>query len=92
MIASWLAWNDSGFRLRSEPVDDDGAWLRTAVETNTASGAIVAGIARWVHPVVTQFRSEFQTFWRARFNTKPASFAFFYIDGDVAARWACHIF
>src|ERR1035438_7297428 len=92
MFASWLAWNDSGFGWRGEPVDDDRAGLRTAIEADAAAGAVMSGILRRMHPVVTQFRGELQTFWRARLNTKTASFAFFYLAGDVAARWACHIF
>src|SRR5579864_382886 len=92
MSASWLGLSDQRFGRRRQPVDDDGARLRAAIEANAASGAIVAAITRWVNSVGTQFGSEFQTFRRTGLNTEPASLALLNIDRDTAACWACHIF
>src|SRR5579872_5904299 len=92
MFASWLGLGDERFSGRDQPVDDNGAWLRAAVEADAASGAVVAGITRGVYSVGTQFGSEFQAFWRAGLNTEPASFALLDIDRDIAAWGGRHIF
>src|SRR5271169_1191820 len=91
MFASWLGRGDDRFGGRDEPVDDDGPGLRTAVETDAASGAVVAGITRRMHPVGTQFRGKLQAFGRAGFHAQPASFALLDINRDIAACWTRHI-
>src|SRR5579863_3475608 len=96
-LQSWRMFASSrnlgcSFRRGCQPVDDDRPRLRAAVETDAASGAAVPGVVRRMHPVVAQFRSKLQALWRAGLDAKPASFALFNVDRDIAACWARHSF
>src|SRR5579859_386660 len=77
-------------RRRDQPVHRDGSRLWTAVEADAASSAIVPGIARRMHAVMAQLRSQLQALGRARFHAQPASFALIHVDRDIAARLARH--
>src|SRR5579863_1452399 len=89
MFASCRSRN---FGRWNQTVDRDRSRLRTAIETNAASGAVVTAIACRMHSVGTQFRSKLQAFWRAGLDAQPASFALFDINRDIAARLASHAF
>src|ERR1039457_7238345 len=91
MFASKLSLGDHSFRGRNQPRNSEGPGLWTAVETDAAARAVVACIARRMHPVRAQFRGKLQAFRRARLHTQPASFALFDIDRYIAACWACHV-
>src|ERR1700751_3656670 len=91
MFASCRHRKRSGFGGRCQTEHGDRPRLGAAVETDSASGEVVAGVTRRMHAVMTEFRREFETFWRARLYTQPASFALFDIDCDLAARWARHV-
>jgi len=77
MIASLRCY---GLKRGYQPIDDDRSRLRTAVKTNSATGAAFARIARGMHAVAAQFGGEFQAFRRAGLDAEPASFALFNID------------
>src|SRR3954451_3644411 len=68
-----------------ESVNGDRARLRAAVETNSASATVVAGVAGRMHAIVVQFSSQFQALRRAGLNAQPTAFAFLDIDYDFAA-------
>src|SRR5208283_5742869 len=76
-----LSRGHSRFGRRGQPVDDDGARLRTAIKADAASGTVVAGVVGGMNSERTQFRGEFQAFGRAGLNAEPASFALLNIDG-----------
>src|SRR5579871_2046143 len=84
IFASGLHWGFGNLGRRGEAVDSNRAGLRTAIEANAASGAIVACVTRRVHSVGTHLRSQLQALRRARLDAQPASFALLDIDGDVA--------
>jgi hypothetical protein len=56
MFASFYNGNWDSFGRSREAIDSNSSRLRTAVEANAASGAIVADIARRMHAVMAQFR------------------------------------
>jgi len=77
----------SSGRLRrdGETIDGDGTWLRAAIETDAASGAVAAGVTRRMHTVMAQLRSKFQTFRWTGLHAQTTSLALFDVDRDVAA-------
>src|SRR6266568_95629 len=80
-----------GFLRRRQPEHNDGAGLGTAVETDSAAGAAVAGVMRRVNAICVQFRQEFEAFGRAGLDAESAAFALFDANQDIAPRFACHI-
>src|SRR5271165_3986308 len=91
MFHSRLSFWDRNFGERGQPVDDNGARLRTAIEADAASGAVVAGVTGGMNSVGTHFRGEFQALRRAGLDAEPASLALLDINGDVAACCARHV-
>jgi hypothetical protein len=72
-------------------VDSNRARLWATVKTDSATGAVVPGVAGGMNPVGTQLWRQFQALGRAGLNAYPASFAFLDIDCDLTARLACHL-
>src|SRR6476660_7590018 len=91
MFASCLLGNCNWFCRDCPTVNRDRPRFRAAIEADTASGAIVADVARRMHSVMAEFRREFETSGRARLYTQPASFALLDINCNFTARWARHI-
>src|SRR5579863_2928197 len=91
MFPSCLLLSCHSFGTCGKPVDFDCSRLRTAIEADAASCAVVAGVARRMHAIVAQFSRKFETLGRARLDAEPASFALFNIDDHVAARRTRHI-
>src|SRR5512142_2066031 len=87
MVASLLHW----LRWRCEAKHRNGPGLWTAVEANAAAGATLSGVAGGMHAVGTQLRGQFQALGRAGLDAQPASFALFYVDGDLTARLCRHV-
>ena len=83
---------DNSFGRREQPVYGQSARLRAAIEADAASSAIMAAVARPMHAVVIQFRSQLEALRRAGLDAKPATLAFLQIDGHIAARWSWHAF
>jgi len=90
MFTSRRSLNYRGLGWRGEPINGDGPGLRAAIEADATSSAFVARVAGRMHAVVTQFWSKLKALWRARLDAKPASFALFHIDFDIAACWSRH--
>src|SRR5271165_2761727 len=75
---------------RRQPVDGDGARLRTAVKAYAASGAVFAGVAGRVDAIGVQFRPQLQALGRAGLHAQPAAFTFIDANPNITSRWSCH--
>src|SRR5579872_116404 len=91
MFASCLRLGRHSLWRSSQPINGDRARLRTAIEADAASGAVVPGVVRRMDAIVTQLRRKLEAFGRARLDAEPASFALLDIDCDLPARWTRHI-
>src|SRR5215467_5586887 len=90
MLASCLRWSCNHLGRSRESIHLDRSRLRTAVETNAASGAIMSGITRGMNAVMAEFRRKLEALERAGLDAEPASFALFDIHYDFAARRTGH--
>src|SRR5438270_9859067 len=87
MLASWLRLPGR----RAKPVNRNRSRLRTAIETNPATGAAFPGVPRRMHTVGAQLWSQLQAFGRARIDTKPAALALIHVDQNVSPSLCRHI-
>src|SRR5260370_38243138 len=80
-----------GFLGRRQPEHNDGAGLGTAVETDSAAGAAVAGVVCRVNAICIQFRQGFEAFGRAGLDAESAALALFDANQDLTPRISRHI-
>src|SRR5581483_2359593 len=85
-----LHHGNRAFRWSDTAIHGDGAGLRTAVKTDAAPGAVLAGVMRRMHSVGAQLGQKLQALGRARFHAQPAAFTFLFANDDVTPGFSGH--
>jgi len=78
--------------VRFRPVNGYAAWLRTAIEANSATSAVLALVLRRMNSILIEIRRQLQDFGGTRVHTKAAALAFLSIEFDVTSNLISHDF